>query len=37
VSENVTVKGQLKNVLKTPVEGLNTTAKNLIDAINELK
>ena len=37
VSENVTVKGQLKNILKTPVEGLNTTAKNLIDAINELK
>ena len=37
VSENVTVKGQLKNVLKTPVEGLDTTAKNLIDAINELK
>ena len=36
VSNDLTTKGSIKNLFKTPLTDLNTTSKNLIGAINEV-
>jgi len=37
LSNDLTTKGKIKNLFKTPLTDLNTTSKNLIGAINENK